>query len=367
MRIGIDAREIKNGMTGIGRYLTEIIKYVSKVPYEYFLYYSNSPEDDLSCSNVQVRILRAHKLLWDHIILPKALSKDKIDLFFSPYYKKPWSLKCKSIITVHDLNPLFNENFPFWYRIYFKCVVKRSINSADFIIVPSKYIKEQILRIFMTDKSKIIVNPYAVDDIFCRIIEDKDYLRLILEKYDIKSDYILYVGNLMLHKNVAFLIKAYSRLSEDIKNKYKLVICGSKDWTYKQLVKLAYKLDVVNNIIFTGFVSNDDLIYIYNGASLFVFPSLREGFGFPPLEAMACGIPVIVSNVTSLPEVVGDAGILINPYDIQELIRAMNDIFTDKELRNNLIEKGLNRVKQFSVEKMRSRVLEIFENLIDKT
>jgi glycosyltransferase involved in cell wall biosynthesis len=365
LKIGIDAREIEGEMTGIGRYLTGFIKYASKISHEYFLYYSRRPEIDLSCFNVKIRILKGSNLLWDHMILPKALNKDRIDLFFSPYYKKPWSLKCKSIITVNDLNPLFNENSSFWYRIYFKKIIKRSLDSVDFVLVLSTYVKEQILKFFGIDKSKIIVNSAAVDNISFHRIRNEASFRVVLEKYGIESDYILYIGNLMPHKNVSSLIKAYSELSEDIKNKYKLVIGGSKNWTYRQLVKLVDRLGLVNNVIFTGFIFNDDLIYLYNAASLFVFPSFKEGFGLPPLEAMACGVPVIASNVTSLPEVIGDAGILVNPYNIQELAKAISVVLTQEYLRRSLIEKGLERANRFSIEKMGSRILEIFEKLID--
>ena len=362
MKIGIDAREIERGMTGIGRYLKGFIKYVSKTSHEYFLYYSRRPRTDLSSSDIKVRVLTGLTFLWDHITLPKALNKDKIDLFFSPYYKKPWWLKCKSIITVHDLNPLFNENSSFWYRIYFKKLIERSLYSADLVLVVSGYVKEQLLKIFRTDKNKIIVNYNAVDERFFRI-EDNISLRTILEKYGIKSDYIFYVGNLMPHKNVSSLVKAYSELPDYIKEKYKLVIGGRKDWTYEQLVTLVDKLGLVNNVIFTGFISDDDLVYLYNRASLFVFPSFREGFGFPPLEAMTCGVPVVASNATSLPEVIGDAGILVDPCKVNDISEAIIKVLTDPKLRDDLVERGLRRARRFAVEKMAKKMIGVFEGL----
>lgn len=359
LRIGIDVREIERNMTGIGRYLGGFIKYATNTSHEYFLYYSRSPQADLSCSNAKVRVLPSSKFLWDHITLPKALERDKIDLFFSPYYKKPWSLKCKSIITVHDLNPLFNKNSSFWYRVYFKKILKRSVYSADFILVVSNYVKKELLKIFRLDDNKVIVNYNAVDERFFRM-DDNISLKAVLEKYSIKSDYILYVGNLMPHKNAPSLVEAYSQLPDEIKEKYKLVIGGSKNWTYEQLVKLVDGLGLVNNVIFAGFISNDDLVYLYNGASLFVFPSFREGFGFPPLEAMACGTPVITSNTTSLPEVIREAGILVNPYKVNEIKAAIIKVLTDSTLRNGLIKRGLEMSRRFTPKKTAEQILKIF-------
>jgi len=359
LRIGIDAREIESGMTGIGRYLKGFIKYASGTSHEYSLYYSRKPEVDLSNSNIQVRVLSSPKFLWDHITLPKALNKDKIDLFFSPYYKKPWLLRCKSVITVHDLNPLFDSNYSFWYRSYFKKILKRSIYSADFILAVSNYVKEELLKIFRIDAGKIIINYNAIDESFYPI-EDNTSLGPTLVKYGIKSDYILYVGNLMPHKNISSLVKAYSELPDEKKEKYKLVIAGKKNWTYGQLMDLVAKLGLANSVIFTGFIPDDDLVCLYKGAILFVFLSFREGFGFPPLEAMACGVPVIVSNTTSLPEVVGEAGLLVNPYKVDEIKVAIIKVLTDSTLRNDLIRKGLERSRGFTLKKTADQILEIF-------
>lgn len=359
MRIGIDARELERSMTGIGRYLKGFIKYVSGTSHEYFLYYSRKPEVDLSSSNIQGRVLSSPKFVWDHIKLPQALNKDKIDLFFSPYYKKPWSLKCKSMVTIHDLIPLFDNNCSFWYRSYFKKIIKRSLSSADFILVVSAYVKEQLLELFKPDANKIIVNYNAIDKRF-RPIEDNNFLKTVLAKYGITYEYILYIGNLMSHKNVSSLVKAYAALPDNLKDKYKLVIGGSKRWTYTQLVELVNKLSLVNNVLFTGFIPENDLVYLYNGAGLFVFPSVREGFGFPPLEAMACGTPVITSNTTSLPEVVGEAGILVNPYSVDEIKVAIIKVLTDSTLRNDLIKRGLERAKRFTPEKTARQILEVF-------
>lgn len=359
MRIGIDAREIEGEMTGIGRYLKGFINYICDSPHEYFLYCSCKLKPDLNYSNIQVRMLSGPQFVWDHIVLPRALVKDKINLFFSPYYKKPWSLKCSSIITVHDLNILFDSNYSLLRRMYFKKIVGRSLCSADVVFAVSNYVKKELLKTFNIDTSKIIVNHNSIDERF-RPIEENNFSKTILTKYGIGSEYILYIGNLLPHKNVGSAIRAYSALPVDIKDKYKLVIGGSKKWAYRKLVELTDRLGLANNVIFTGFVDEDDLVYLYNRASLFIFLSFREGFGFPPLEAMACGIAVIASNRTSLPEIMGDAGILIDPDNIRGISEAMIAILTKEDLRRGLIEKGLARAKEFCVEKTAKRILEAF-------
>lgn len=361
MRIGIDAREIQGQMTGIGRHLKSFLKHIEGAPHEYFLYYSQMPENKPDCPKVNIRIFSGQKLIWDHILLPKALIRDKIDLFFSPYYKRPWSLKVKSIITVHDINPLFMKSYSLFYKIYFKTILKQSLKKSDFIVVVSRYVKKQLCSLFNVDPQKIVVNYNSLDENFLNVDESQMYS--VLEKYKINSDYILYVGNLMPHKNIPTLIKAYAELSDNIKDKYKLVVGGAKSKTYNQLAKLAGKMDLLDNIIFTGFIDDSDLAYLYRKASLFVFPSFREGFGYPPLEAMASGVPVVASDRTSLPEVIADAGILVSPDDISGFTKAMERVLTDKELSQKLIEQGKKRAKEFSTEKMAKGLVAVFERL----
>lgn len=360
MKIGIDAREIQDKMTGIGRYLTGFLKHISASPHEYFLYYSQVPQNKLNYPKTQVRILKGKQFAWDHILLPKALAKDHIDLFFSPYYKRPWFLKCKSIITVHDINPLFIRSYSLFYRHYFKTILRRSLSCADYVMVVSHYVKGELIELFNADPEKIIVNYNALDKSFITANGDAFESR-VLEKYKIKSDYILYLGNLMPHKNVSLLIKAYSGLPDGLKDKYKLVIAGGRNWTYQRQLELSREVGLENSIIFAGFIDDEDLASIYRRASLFVFPSFREGFGFPPLEAMASGVPVITSNTTSLPEVVADAGILANPYDVLGFTKAMENVLTDEQSRKQLIERGIERAKEFSTEKMAKNLLDVFE------
>jgi glycosyltransferase involved in cell wall biosynthesis len=355
LRIGVDAREIQGQMTGIGRYLTGFLKHASAGSHEYFLYYQQAPESNLNYPKIKSRVLNGQKFIWDHILLPKALARDRVDLFFSPYYKRPWFLKCRSVVTVHDLNILSKRDYPFWHRLYFRALISRSIKKADIVMTVSNYVKEDIVKTFKLQANKIIVNYNSIDQRFRP--EASGDAEAVLAKYDIDSKYVLYVGNLMPHKNISSLIKAYSQLPVGLKDKYKLVIAGGKNWTYKQLFELSGKLGLLNHIVFTGFIADEDLACVYREASLFVFPSFMEGFGFPPLEAMACGVPVVAAKGTSLPEVLGDAAILVEAVDLEGLRKAINEVLTNEKLKMRLIDKGLNRIKLFSLNKMAETIL----------
>ena len=151
MRIGIDAREIQGKMTGIGRYLTGFLQHISESHHEYFLYYSKSPQNKFNYPKTQIRILKGKRFFWDHISLPKALAKDRVDLFFSPYYKRPWFLSCKSVVTVHDINPLFIRSYSPFYKRYFKTILRRSLSSADYTMVVSDYVKDELIELFNAD------------------------------------------------------------------------------------------------------------------------------------------------------------------------------------------------------------------------
>ena len=183
-------------------------------------------------------------------------------------------------------------------------------------------------------------------------------------KNNLPSKMILNVGTLEPRKNVVSLIKAFEKLKQKGYKDYKLVIAGEKGWLYKQIFKEVEHRDLKKEILFLGVVKDEDLPMLYNCADMFVYPSLYEGFGLPPLEAMACGIPVITSNTSSLPEVIGDAGIMVDPGDVNSLCEAMYNVLTDKELRCQMSKKGLKRAKLFSWEKAANEILEIYDDAL---
>ena len=250
------------------------------------------------------------------------------------------------ITLIYDLIPLIYK-FPKQY-FYFKYILPFVIRNSAFILTVSQYTKNMLVSKYNISEDKIVVVPMAASKIFKRL---KNFQ---------KENFILYVGRFHKLKNIQGILDAFSILRDRYKLDYKLILVGSGNINSF----LLNRQSVIRYIEIYENISDFKLVELYNKASLFVFPSLYEGFGFPPLEAMACGCPVIVSNVASLPEVCGDAAYYVDPYDVESTADGMYKILTDKALRENLIKNGLERVKQFSWEKTAREILKIIESLL---
>jgi len=267
------------------------------------------------------------------------------------------------VITVHDIAYI---RFPYLLnksrQIYKKYILNSSIKKADIIIADSHSTKRDIVEFFNVDEKKIKVVHLGVESRFRPISNVEDYRT----RNNLPSKMILNIGTLEPRKNVVALIKAFKKLQERGFKDYVLVIAGEKGWLYKRIFEEIKSSGVEQSIRLLGVVRDEDLPLLYNCTDLFVYPSLYEGFGLPPLEAMACGIPVITSNTSSLPEVVGNAGIMVGPDDVNSLCEAMHNVLKDKELWHHMSKKGLERAKLFSWEETARKVLEIYDLAIAK-
>jgi glycosyltransferase involved in cell wall biosynthesis len=264
----------------------------------------------------------------------------------------------KTIVTCHDLIPWVYDNnrLPTWK------LNMRGLKKTDRIITVSEYSKNEIVRYVGYPEDQITVIPNAVDHNNYYVKRDRE----ILKKLGIQDTekVILYVGSEQPRKNVPFLLEAISVLKKKLPG-IKLLKIGvpQVSGVREKLLKLTEVLDIQKEVIFVGYVSENDLTKYYNAVDLFVFPTLYEGFGLPPLEAMACGTPVITSNVTSLPEVVGDSAITIDPYDVNAFAEAMFELLTDEKLREDMINKGLKRAQLFNWEKSAKETFKVYEEL----
>lgn len=264
----------------------------------------------------------------------------------------------KTIVTCHDLIPWVYDNnrLPTWK------LNMRGLKKADRIITISEYSKSDIIRHVEYPEDQISIAPPAVDHSSYYVNRNRE----IVKRFGIKDTekVILYVGSEQPRKNVPFLLEALSQLKKKLPE-IKLLKIGTPQvpGVREKLLKLIETLGLQQEVIFAGYVSESDLTKYYNAANLFVFPTLYEGFGLPPLESMACGTPVISSNVTSLPEVVGDSAITIDPYDVDAFAEAMYDLLTDEKLRENMINKGLKRAQLFSWEKSAEETLKVYKQL----
>ena len=264
----------------------------------------------------------------------------------------------KTIVTCHDIIPIayYKTLNPLWK------LNARGLRKAEKIITVSEFSKQDISKYIGYPEEKIEVIPPAVD----HSLYYQNRNKAVLNKYRIgeAEKVILYVGAEEPRKNLQFLLKSFSRLKAKIPN-IKLLKVGTPNYLFvrKKLLKQIEALNLQNNVIFTGYVSETELADIYNAVDLFVFPSLYEGFGIPPLEAMACGTPVITSNTSSLPEVVGDAAIQADPYNVEDFAEKMYEVLQNDDLKEELVRKGLKRSKMFSWDSSAKKTLKVYKEL----
>jgi alpha-1,3-rhamnosyl/mannosyltransferase len=261
-----------------------------------------------------------------------------------------------TVITICDLSFI---RHPEWHPIdrvkYFEKYCMKRLSRTEAIITISEFSKKEILNLLNVDPAKIYITSLGVDKTFT---PGKKRMQGLLDRY------LLFLGNLEPRKNLPILINAYLSLPKNLRERYPLVVAGAKAWHTNQLEKALLPFNHDEKITLTGYVPQTALPDLYRGASLFIYPSLYEGFGLPVLEAMASGVPVITSNLSSLPEVVGDAGILVDPHCVDNLREAILMILNDEEMRNELIAKGLKRAKSFSWEKCAKETLVVYEKVL---
>jgi glycosyltransferase involved in cell wall biosynthesis len=373
MKIGIITDFIDGKHGGIGVYAHNLIKKLNEIDFnnQYYLIHYLSIEMPIYNANEEIPIKKyslpkGSGALWRYICTPlKLKSMDKLDIVHDPFEIGPMSFNMpfKKVITVHDLTPiLFPHTFSIASVLLHKILLKRTLYGADKIITDSKSTKNDLINYFEISDEKIKVIPLGVDEKFKPMDPEKVVEFKI--NHNLDFPFLLYVGTLEPRKNIPTLIKAFSKLKSRNLN-YKLVIAGKKGWKYNTIFNTIDDLNLQNDVVFTGYISDDDLPLLYNAADVFVYPSIYEGFGLPPLEAMACGTPVITSNTSSLPEVVGDAGILLDPMDIDGFANLIYAILFDEELRLTIVKKGLERSKMFNWGKCARETLSVYENIFE--
>ncbi len=373
MNIIINTIPLLSPLTGVGNYTYNITKSLQEIDhlnnYTYFYgYYSKKLLGDNSRKRFHYvkEIIRGIPFLRDIArefknILSNFSNKD-FDLYFEPNFI-PINIKAKHIVaTVCDFS---FKLYPQWHpkdRItYFENKFWKNIERADRIIVISNFIYEEAVNLFGFSKDRLkVIHCGFNNNVFNPFIPQGG--QSVKSKYNLPDNFILFVGSIEPRKNLENLIHAYINLDKDIRNEFKIVIVGFKGWENKEFMNILNKYAVR----YIGYVSEMELRELYTLATLFVFPSFYEGFGLPPLEAMACGCPVVVSNVASLPEVCGDAAYYVDPYSIESIADGMYKVLTDKGLRESLVRKGLERVKLFSWERCARETLKVFDEVYNE-
>ncbi|MCM8767436.1 MAG: glycosyltransferase family 4 protein [Candidatus Omnitrophica bacterium] len=379
MKIGIDITPfLKKRKTGISWYTYYLIKNLAKIDREnFYILFGCSiknfkdrfllKKEILSENfNIDIKMLPSNIISSLLLFFPIEFIHGKFDIIhilIHPYYCL--HLSGKLVITFHDIAHLiFPEMFSLFEVETFKFAAKRAVKKADRIIAVSESTKNDLIKYLNVKPDKIIVIHVGLYDFFYEIF-DEDMIEKVKLKYGIRKKYILSVGTIEPKKNHIRLLNAFVKIKKKI-NDYQLIICGKPGWKFREFYKRLSEINdkIRKDIIVTNYVPLRDLTILYKEADIFTFPSLYEGFGSPILEAMRCGVPVITSNISSMPEVAGDAALLINPEDEDDIANAILKLIEDKELRENLIKKGLERVKLFTWENTAKKTLKVYNELM---
>jgi len=368
LKILINTIPLVSNLTGIGRYTYEIsdkLRLCDKFDFNYFygykskkLFLKSDGEKFKPLKHLIDKSIILKKIFRRMILLSSNLYMPNYDLYWEPNFIPLSNIKAKKIITtVHDFSFILHKDYHPKERIdYFENYFFKNIIKSDYIITGSNYSKNEIIDRLDFEKEKIEVIYHGIrHDIFKKLTNLDSRLHL-------PKKYILSVGSIEPRKNLLGLIKAYDLLDIEYKKEYKLILVGFKGWENNEIMELIDKNK--EYIDYLGFISDEELAIVYNLASVFVFPSFYEGFGLPPLEAMACGTPVVSSNSTSLPEVCAEAAIYCNPHDILDIRDKIVTVLDNKDLQNSLVEKGLLRASMFSWEKSAEEHMKLFKKVL---
>jgi glycosyltransferase involved in cell wall biosynthesis len=369
MRIGIDVGILREERRGVGHYLSNLLeKFLELDRDDEFYFYTPRPIK----SEIREEIIKKGANNWHLRIgtlpLPGSfwlqtegrhlIIKDEIDTLFAPAHIAPLNLpkRIKKVLAVHDLLPILYPGTMANYNLFVhKIFFKKSIAEVDVIITMSETTKNDLIRYLGVKRERIEVIYEGVGEIFhpyekAAVIENR-------HRYGLERPYILSCGTLEPRKNYAVLLSAFKRLKTD----YDLVIIGKKGWKYGEVFAWIEKLNLAKWVKLLGYVPQDSLPLFYCGAEIFVFPSLYEGFGLPLLEAMACGVPVVSSNASCLPEIGGDACLYFAPHSVEDLVSQMERLLSDTNLRKELAKRGIERAREFTWEKTARKTLQVLK------
>jgi len=369
--IGIDGRMYGYAQTGIGNYIRHLLDCVFRLDEKnkYVIFLLPEEYENFKTPNKRIKKVQVFSKWYgwkEQFFLPFDLYKENLDLMHFTHFNSPIPYLGKSIVTIHDITPYFfpgHKMKSLIRKVGFRTVFFSSVKKASKVIAVSQNTKNDIIRHFKISSEKIAVTYEGIDSQF-KIINDKEKLDRLRKKYNIPNSFIFYTGVWRNHKNLVGLVKAFGILKNKHKLDCQLVLGGKEDPYYPEVRKTWENLGLEKDIIRTGFIDQEELPLFYNAAEIFVIPSFYEGFGLIGLEAMACGTPVVSSNKTSLPEVLGNAAIYFNPDNPEEIAEKIKLVSTNKKLYNELVEKGLKQIEKYSWERMGKETLEIYRSIL---
>jgi len=349
MNIALDGMPLATPLTGVGHYTAELARSLAVV----------APSDSFTFISPGGLLKRR----WWSLGLPLHLLRNSYDLFHGTNYEIPFWSRRPTVVTIHDLSMLMlsgvhREDLVGRSRWRLPWMAKR----ASRIITPSNSIKKELCEAFGIQPDKVAVTPEAPRPVFKRR-EDPELLR----RLGIEGDFILFVGTIEPRKNLRRLVEAFDQMLRNTSLSPQLVIAGGKGWMMDDFTSFINEKGVADRVCLTGYLQDEDLCALYSACTAFIYPSLYEGFGLPPLEAMACGAPVITSRTPALMETAGNAARLVDPEDVDDIARAMTEFLSDKKIREHYADLGSVHIKNFSWEQTARQTLDVYRELISKT
>ena len=364
MRVAIDARKLHD--FGIGTYIRNLLRHLGRLDRdtEYVLLCRDADMGLAPQLGENFRAVREQSPNYsfrEQFHIPYVLARERPDVYHAPHYVLPPAVPCRSVVTIHDtIHLMFPQYLPSrGAYAYARSLMWTAAKRSDRILTVSESSKRDIMRYFNVAPEKIVVVYNALDERFGAEPAPEEIAR-VRERFQLDHGFVLYVGNIKPHKNLVRLIDAFDGLRREGFDDLKLLIIGDEISKWPALRRAVHRHKLHKHVRFLGFQSDETLSVLYRLAAVFVFPSLYEGFGLPPLEAMASGTPVVTSNVSSLPEVAGDAAVLVDPYDVAAIQDGIKRVLTDPVLREELRRKGLQRAREFSWERSVARTREIY-------
>jgi glycosyltransferase involved in cell wall biosynthesis len=375
VNIALNAMQVRAAKSGVGQYIHALLESLldHAGAHSFTVYCSTQNAGNYDFPNAKLTLktwgmpetARSLRLMYEYAFLPNEIRNSGHDLFHGMSNFLPIRKMCPYVVTIHDLSYFVQPwRCRFVRRRYWYLMTRRTVKVADRIITVSENSRHDIGRYFPEARERIVVIPEAAHQRFQPLNKSRGQ-SLIIDTARFNLDgrpFLLYVGTLEPGKNVKRIIEAFDLIA-DRYPEHLLVLAGGKGWLYEPILEAAQRAKAASRILFTGHVSDSEVVELLNYCEAFVYPSLYEGFGLPPLEAMACGAPVIASNSSSLPEVTGDAALAVHPESVQEIAQAMRDLLANPSKRADLRARGLERAQLFSWKKAARQTLDVYEDL----
>lgn len=349
MRIAFSARGLSVPSGGARQFVKSLIPALAECrgDDELFVFYDRPQFQGLAPDCREIVMESHRKLWWDFVLLPRMLRRLRIEIAIFPKNVIPLYTGCTNYVVIHDLAYFLPEldAYPWLDTMYMRTFLPRSARRADGVFAVSENTKRDVVRFTGCDPAKITVTYEAADPAYAPV-RDPQRLRIVRGKYNLPASFVLYTGSLSPRKNLVRLLKAFARICGELP--HRLVLTGSKSWKDRAVYEMVDTLQLRSRIAQVGYVEEEDMPALYTLAGAYVYPSLYEGFGLPLLEAMQCGCPVVASNASSVPEVAGDAAILVDPCDVEAMADAIKEVLTDPSRRKTLVAAGFHRASLFS-------------------